>query len=334
MYGEIWVYLETAKEEILKVSLESLGAGRKLAETAGKPLCAVLSGSRVGLLAGEPARYGADKVYLVENNEISEYDIDSRLDILQQMVREYQPYLILFGTTPMSREIAPRLAARFQGGLVTECVELKLENERLTARRPLYGGKAQATVEIQPCSLRILTVASGVFEIDKPVAGRTAEICKLNLNPQKSSRVEFLKYIPGDPATLSLTEAEIIIAVGKGLESSDRLPMIQELAGLLGATLGGTRVAVDLKWMNSERQIGMTGKTVSPRLFISCGISGQYPHTVGMDASENIIVINRDREAPMFKLASLGIVGSLEEIVPVLSRRIRELLSVRKEGVN
>jgi electron transfer flavoprotein alpha subunit len=196
------------------------------------------------------------------------------------------------------------------------------------------NGKAQAAVKIRRSDICIATISPGYADVREFPVKKPPEIRQLYYLKGEKPAVEFVEYIKGDPAAVSLNEAEIILAVGNGLGDPERLEIIRELAGLLGASLGATRVAVDHKWMPPERQIGITGLTVSPRLFISCGISGQYPHTVGMDSSETIIVINKDREAPMFKLATLGIVGTLEEIVPALSAHLKSLLESSKERIS
>jgi electron transfer flavoprotein alpha subunit len=188
-------------------------------------------------------------------------------------------------------------------------------------------GKAHATIACSTSSLCIATACAGAFDIQKSKRDIDCEIIRLSYSCLEKPAVQFLEYIKGDPATISLKEADAIIAIGRGLENAENMYIIEELAGLLGASIGGTRTAVDFKWLPLERQIGITGETVSPRLFISCGISGQYPHTVGMDTSETIIVINKERDAPIFKLADLGIIGPMEKIIPVLSRHIKSAIT-------
>lgn len=333
MPEEIWVFLEIERDEIRKVSLETLCGGRRMADAAGLCLGALLMGSGAEALAAIPGQYGADKVYLADRPELSGHDIDTLVSLLQRLAREEQPGMIFFGATPLSRELAPRLAVRLKAGLLTECMDLKIEKGQLTARRPVLNGKAQANVTCSLTGIRMATVCPGVFDIRKILPARSPEIHTVDFQVDESPRVEFIRFVKGDPSRISLNEAEVIIAVGRGLQDAGRLPLIEKLAELIGASLGGTRVAVDLKWIPPERQIGITGQVVSPRLFISCGISGQYPHTAGMDSAETIIVINNDREAPMFKLASLGILGSLEKIVPALIKRLEEALPQGRETV-
>jgi electron transfer flavoprotein alpha subunit len=330
MLNEIWVYLETESERIIKGSLEILSQARKLADNSGHSVTAIIAGEEIELFANLPGSYGADKVYLVSVEEPFHHDSDLQVNLLHSMIKEYKPALLLLAATPQGREIAPRLAARLNAALISDCVDLKLEKGEFVGRRSIMHGKAHATVSCDASSFCIATASPGVFDIQEAKRETICEIVRSSYTRSEKSKVQFLEYIKGDPATINLKEADAIVAIGRGLENAANMAMIQELAGLLGASIGGTRTAVDFKWLPLERQIGITGETVAPRLFISCGISGQYPHTVGMDASETIIVINKDRDASIFRLAGLGIVGPMEKIIPVLSRHIKSAM-VREE---
>lgn len=331
MSNEIWVFLETERDEIKKISLEILSQARKLADSSSRSVAAVIVDRGVNSLLDKPFRYGADKLYLVSGESIPQHDTDAHINQLQRMIQASNPALLLLGATSLGREMAARLAARLDAGLISDCVEIKLEQGQVTGRRPVLNGKAHTTVVCPASPLVIAAAPAGVFDVVESAPDKRGEIVLIKDAPGKPSKVEFLDYVKGDPAKISLKEAEILIAFGRGLEKAENIPLIEELAALLGASIGGTRAAVDMKWLTLERQIGITGLTVTPRLFISCGISGQYPHTVGMDASETIIVINKDREALMFKLASLGIVGPVEEIVPALSRAIKSAAAGKEQ---
>ena len=322
MLNEIWVFLETERDEIKKISLEMLSQARKIADSSGNSVSAIIAGLGIDSLSSVSFRYGADKLYMIGGESISQHDTDAHVNLLNTLVQASTPAILLLGATSLGKEIAPRLAARLNAGLISDCVDIKLEKGELVGRRPILNGKAHATIVCPVPPFCIVTAGAGVFDIHELRTNKQGDIISLTYLASEKSKVEFLEYVKGDPAKISLKEADIIIAIGRGMEKAENMRIIEELASLLGASMGGTRAAVDLKWLPLERQIGMTGLNVAPRLFISCGISGQYPHTVGMDTSETIIVINKDREAPMFKLAGLGIVGSLEEIVPVLSRSI------------
>jgi electron transfer flavoprotein alpha subunit len=328
---DIWVFLETEKVDLKKVSLETLTLGRRMADQNHSVLGALLTQNQESQIK-TAAQYGADRIYLPAGVDVSQPDRESILSWMENLFNANPPEIFLMGVTPLSRELAPRMAARFKFSLITECVDLKLEKGQLTGRRPVLNGKAHAAVSCRPGATQMATLAAAAGEAKKALPERFPEVSATARCRERPSRVEFLEYLKGDPAAISLNEAEVIIAVGKGLQDVRNLKLIEELAGLLGASLGGTRVAVDLKYIPPERQIGMTGQTVAPHLLISCGISGQYPHTVGMDSSETIIVINQDKGAPMFKLATLGLVGNLEEIVPAISNRIKSQLNLRREG--
>jgi electron transfer flavoprotein alpha subunit len=323
MTNEIWVYLETERGAIRKGSLEILSRAGKTAAAGGYTLTALVFSA-----GGEPppdiseVKNRAQKIYLV-SMATPHYNTERRIDQVNAMIKEYRPAMLFLAATPLSREMAPRLAARLDAPLISGCTDFKLEKDDFTGFRPMMRGKAQAAVVCRASSFFIATLCTGVFDIERPTGGDDCEIITLSPAFTRTQKVEFLQFIKGDPASISIKEADAVIAIGRGLEDAGRLPMVEELAGLLDASIGGTRTAVDLRWLALERQIGITGETVSPRLFISCGISGQYPHTVGMDNSETIIVINKDRDAPIFKLASLGIVGAMEDIIPALSRHIR-----------
>ena len=323
MSNEIWVFIETEREEIKKISLEMLSAARRLAGGAGLSVSAFMIDQGLEKLSESLFHHGADRVYLVGGETISPHDTDTHVNLMHTMIRESGPAMLLLGATSLGREMASRLAARLNIGLVSDCVDIKLENGQLVGHRPVLNGKAHTTVVCEASPFCIVTAGAGAFDIQEPEPNRQGENIPVTYLASEKSKVEFLEYIKGDPAKINLKEAEVIIAFGRGLEKAENMRFIEELAGLLGASIGGTRVAVDNKWLPLERQIGITGLTVAPRLFISCGISGQDPHTVGMDGSDMVIVINKDREAPMFKLASLGIIGSLEEVIPVLSRDIK-----------
>jgi len=328
----IWVFTEEERGELKKVSLEILSEGRKLADGLNEELCALLLGQGVEPLAGIPPRYGADKVYLMEHEFLPYHNVDSHVDLLTDLTKEFSPRIVLFGATSLGKELAPRVAARLKVGLVTECVDIKIDGERLlNVRKPVYGGKAHVTFACAPATPQMATIAPGAMDVKEPDDKREGEIIRLTPKPEgEPARVEFIEFVKGDPRAVSLTEAEMIVAIGRGLEKGENFHLIEEFADVLGASIGGSRVAVDMGWILLERQIGMTGKTVAPRLFISCGISGQYPHTVGMEASGTIVVLNKERNAPMFKLADMGILGDMNQVIPAMTKRIKELVAAQE----
>jgi electron transfer flavoprotein alpha subunit len=328
MLKEIWVYLEAETERtgIKKGSLEILTHARKMADTSGHSVTAVIISEKVDLVADTAVNHGANKLYIIPGDKSLLHDQDYQVNLLCSLIQESKPALLLFSATPLGKTIAPRLAARLNSGLMSDCVELKLENDEIIGRRSIMHGKAHAVIACNISAFCIATICTGAFDIKKSTHTGNPEIVRLAGSCSEKSRVQFLEHIQGDPATINLKEADTIIGIGRGLENAGNMSMVEELAGLLGASIGATRTAVDLKWLPLERQIGITGENVSPLLFISCGISGQYPHTVGMDASEIIIAINKDRDAPIFKLADLGVLGDMAKIIPALSKQIKNAI--------
>jgi electron transfer flavoprotein alpha subunit len=331
MPEEIWVYIETetGRTGIKKGSLEILSHARKMADQSSHTVAAMIMGPDDKTLTETASSHGAEKIYLVPVETPKLNDQDYLVNLFASLVKQHKPSLLLLTATLLSKAIAPRLAARLDAGLITDCVELKIENGELLGRRSILYGKAHAIITCKLSAFCIATASPGAFDVQKNTRANV-EIVLLSSSVTGKSRVEFLEHIKGDPSAINIKEADSIIAIGRGLEKAENMPLIRELAGLLGASIGGTRTAVDLKWLTLERQIGITGETVAPRLFISCGISGQYPHTVGMDTAETIIAINKDRDAPIFKLASLSIVGDISQIIPALSLQIKAV--IEREG--
>ncbi|MBI2832492.1 MAG: electron transfer flavoprotein subunit alpha/FixB family protein [Chloroflexi bacterium] len=328
----IWVFIESERDEIRKVSLETLCEARKLANGLNEELCALLLGDKVESLAELPPHYGADRVFLMQHESLSYHNVDAHLNVVANLVKENSPRILLFGSTPLAKELAPRLAAQLRVGLVTDAADVKIDaSGKLVVRKPVYGGKAHATFACAPATPQMASVAPGFMDVKPPDASRKGEVVKLALVAGGKTNVEFIEFIKGDPRTVAITEAEMIVAVGRGLEKKENLSLIEELADKLGASIGGSRVAVDNGWVPAERQVGMTGKTVAPRLYIACGISGQYPHTVGMERSGTVMVINTDRNAPMFKLADIGVLGDVSQVVPAISKRLSEVIAPPKE---
>lgn len=324
---EIWVFVEQKAGEIDRVSLQPMHEGCVLANKLGGDLHAVILGYHIEHLASILGHYGARKVYVVDNIILDQYNPDAYVSALVDLIIKYSPYIILIGSTSVGRDLAPRLAARMKASFVADCTALNInEGKYLTVTRPIFSGKLSATVMCTSDMLQIVTILSGSMEINEPDRSRQAEIVrwqpKLNL---EAVRTEIVNFIKADPRTMDLAEAEIIVAIGKGLSNAENLHLIQQLADILDSPVGGSREAVDAGWIPFERQIGLTGKTVLPKLIVSCGISGQYPYVVGIEDASIKIAINTDRNAPIFKFSDLGIIGDLREVIPVLIKEISEM---------
>lgn len=326
--GGVWVLAEQRAGQLQEVSLELVSEGRKLADKLGEQLCAVIAGSDIAELAQPLVHLGADKVWLVDSPLLASYCPELYTDALVQLMEANCPAIVLSGDTAIGQDLAPRLAARMKTGLVTECTALSLDQEGLVSQtKPSYGGKASSTVVCPKARPQMATVKPGIMDIGVPDPSRTAEVVRITPEFSGEFKTRVLDFIKADPKTVSITEAESIVAGGGGAGKVENWQLIEELAEALGASLAASRVAVDAGWVTSDRQIGQTGKTVSPRLYIGCGISGAIQHTMGMKDSKLIIAINKDRNAPIFKLADVKVVGDLLEIVPAITQQLHELAS-------
>jgi len=324
----VWVFIELKEGEIRDVSLELLSEGRKIAGKPGEGVCAVVVGGKIQKQQTDRlAHYGADRIYLVENP--LDYSAELYTEILVSLIRDQKPRIVLCGATATGKDLAPRVAARLKAGLGSDCTSLDLTEEGvLLQTKPAYGGRLSVEFALPETSPQIVTVRPGVMEMEKPNTSLKAEI--MPVAPQIGSvepRSRVVDFIRADPKTISLSEADIIVAGGGGAGDRENFRLIEELAEVLGGTVGASRVPVDEGWVPFDKQVGQTGKTVEPSLYIACGISGTIYHTMGMKDSKAIVAINKDRSAPIFKLADMGIVGDLMEIVPAIITLLREKLT-------
>jgi len=324
--GEVWVLAEQRGGLLQEVSLELVSEGRKLADKVGEQLGAVVVGSEVGELAQPLVHLGADKVWLLDSPSLAAYRPEFYTDALEHLILANQPAIILAGDTSIGQDLAPRLSARLKTGLVTECTALSVDEDGLvTVTKPSYGGKASSIVVCPEARPQMVTVKPGLMATGTPDTTRTAEVVKVTPQFSSEPKTEVVGFIKADPKTVSLTEAEIIVAGGSGTGSAENWRLIEELADALRASLAAARMPVGAGWVNSDRQVGQTGKTVSPRLYVACGISGAVQHTMGMKDSKLIIAINTDRNAPIFKLADVAVVGDLLDVIPAMVQQLREL---------
>ncbi len=329
----VWVFIELQEGEIRDVSLELLSEGRKIADRAGEEVCAVVIGSDIQEQTERLAHYGAGRVYVYESPLCQNYSAERYTQILVTLIREQKPKIVLFGATAIGKDLAPRVAARLKTGLGSDCTSLDLTEEGLLLQTKLaYGGRVSAVITCPRTSPQIVTVRPGVMEMGKPDTSLKAEV--IRVTPQVSGiepRSRVVDFIRADPKTISLSEADIIVAGGGGVGSLETFRLIEELAEVLGGIVGASRLPVDEGWVPFDKQIGQTGKTVEPSLYIACGISGTIYHTMGMKDSKAIVAINKDRNAPIFKLADMGIVADLREVVPAIISLLRERSTGAKE---
>jgi electron transfer flavoprotein alpha subunit len=326
-YRGVWVVAETAEGSLRSVSLELLGEGGRLAKTLGEELSAVLIGSEVTKLAKPLAAHGAEKIFLVEHELLKHYVTDIYTDILSSLIVRYKPSIVLIGATINGRDLAPRVAARLRIGLTADCTGLEIDGEsRLIQIRPAFGGNIMASI-ISQTRPQMATVRPRVMKTPKPDESREPQIerVEVNLNPV-ATRAKVLERVKQlSKASEKIEEAHIIVSCGKGIGRQEDLKLAYALAEALGGAVGSSRPLVDCGWLPHHQQVGQSGKTVSPRLYIALGISGSIQHRIGMQSSEMIIAVNKDPEAPIFSIADLGIVGDIFQIVPKLTEQLRGL---------
>ena len=338
--GEVWVFAEQEEGILSDVPKELLGKGRELADTLGVPLAAVLMGDAVEGLAAQLFEAGADKVHLVEDPALKVFRGKAYRHAFVELIKECSPQIVIFGATHMGRDLAPAVASALRCGLTADCTDLqigdytdkkcaceggepKVVKNVLLQIRPAFGGNIIATI-VNPYNWpQMATVREGVMKPLDPVAGRTGEIVRHGAKLEGVDiPVEVVEIIRRH-STVNLKGARIIVAGGAGVGSKENFKLLYELADAIGGAVGGSRAAVDLGYTEHERQIGQTGVTVRPALFISCGISGAVQHLAGMQDSAKIIAINTDKDAPIFKVAHYGIVGDLNVVIPKLIKAIK-----------
>ncbi len=327
----VWVFAEQRDGEVASVVYELLGEGRKLADKLGQELCAVLLGNGVADKAGSLFQHGADKVYLMEDESLADFQDQPYTDALTQLIEGYKPNILLLGATTVGRSLAPRVAARIKTGLTADCTGLDVDEEKglLLQTRPAFGGNIMATIVCPEKRPQMATVRPKVMKRADCEPERTGELIRENFASADQELVtKILEVVKGVGNKVNIQEADIIVAGGRGLGDAKNFELIQELADVLGGAVGASRAAVDDGWIDYAHQIGQTGKTVSPKLYIACGISGAVQHIAGIGSSDIIVAINKNPDAPIFNLATYSIVGDLFQVIPAL---ITEFKKVRGE---
>jgi len=329
-YKGVWVVAEHYKNRIHDAAFQLLGKGRELANILKVELTLVLLGHNFENNLEEFGNYGANKVIYVRSKILKNYYSDLYVKTLTELVQDNKPEIILIGATPTGRDFAPRVAKRLNAGLTADCTGLDIDSEtgNLLQTRPTFGGNIMATIRTPNSRPQMATVRPGIFKTpDKTKNKAEIEIIDYDYK-EKDSITKIVKIINRERTRVNLEDAEIIVSGGRGVGSKENFKIIEDLAEVLNAEVGGSRVTVELEWIEHDRQVGQTGKTVSPKLYIACGISGAIQHIVGMQSSDIIVAINRDPNAPIFKVAHYGIVGDLHKVIPVL---IEEIKKVRAE---
>jgi len=328
-YSGVWVFGEQFRGRIAPVVLELIGIGRRLADDRESELAVVVLGDKLETAAAELADYPVDKVYVYEAPELAQYDGERYSRVLSDVIRELKPEILLAGATTTGRSFMSRVAVQVYTGLTADCTGLAIGSDDglLYQTRPAYGGNVMATILCPYTRPQMATVRHKVFPTSpKRSNGSKAEIVRLNPKPQLfGSRSEILDFIEQVESTANIVEADVIVSGGRGIQDPANFAVIEELAKALGGAVGASRAAVDAGWIPYCHQVGQTGKTVCPKLYIACGISGAVQHQAGMSSSETIIAINKDPDAPIFQIADFGLVGDCLEIVPLLTKKIKAM---------
>ena len=324
--GAVWVLAEQQGGKIKGIAYELVSEGRRLANALQTELCAVCFGHQVEEIE-QLIAYGADKVYLVDDPALANQEEDLYTRELVDLIRQHRPDILLAGATSLGRSFIPRVAAILETGLTASCTSLEIdpESKLLLQTRPTYGGNLMATIICPEKRPQIATVRPHAFKRGKPDESRQGEVIRVDFDKESvTSRTKLLHLLKDLTERVKLEEADIIVCGGRGLGEAENFQMIAELAEVLDAALGSSRPPVDDEWIPYSHQVGQTGKTVSPKLYIACGISGAPQHLAGMQTSEIIVAINEDPKAPIFEVATYGIIGDLFKIVPMLTARLRE----------
>lgn len=326
---EIWVFAEQENGQLAGVVFELLSEGRKLAEKSGYTLCAVLLSASGASMHQELFNYGAKKIYNVEDPKLEIYQNDYFAKVMHTLIEAEKPEIVLYGASTIGRSLAPTVAVMGHAGLTADCTELDFDTEReiLLQTRPAFGGNIMATIICPDHRPQMSTVRSNVFKKEK-VEGAVGEVMDVTVDlsavPQRMKRIE---SVVEEVNTVDLKAADFIVSGGRGVGSPENFSKIQALAEMLGGAVGASRATVDAGWISHHHQVGQTGKTVCPLIYVACGISGAIQHLAGMQSADLIIAVNKDSEAPIFDVADYGLVGDLHEIVPEFTKQIAALRS-------
>jgi electron transfer flavoprotein alpha subunit len=328
-YKDVWIFVELHEQEIKKVSFELASKAREIADTLGERVGAVILGGKVKHLCDDIAAYGIDVIYTAENENLIQYNTSNYAGILTGLILKYKPNIVLFPATHLGRDLAPRVAAALEVGLTADCTGLSIKDGLLLQTRPAFGGNIMADIISPSARPQMATIRPNVMKVQSPDSTRKAEIISIpvDIDP-KAMRIIIKEIIKTtESGTKSLDEADIVISGGRGMDSAENFKILEDLAETINGVVGASRAAVDAGWRPRSDQVGQSGKTVSPKLYIACGISGKIQHQVGMKSSDTIIAINTDPEAPIFDIADCGIVGDLFEVVPILNDELKKNLS-------
>ena len=334
MSKDVYVIAEQRDGKIQKVGVELIGEATKLAASLGQQVVGVLLGSNVTDKAQELISYGADKVIVVDDPMLAKYATEPYAKAVTAVIKEFEPEIVLYGASSIGRDLAPRVSARVHTGLTADCTKLEINEETklLHMTRPAFGGNIMATIVCKNHRPQMATVRPGVMAALAKDTTRTGEVVNFKVDfVPADMNVEILEEVKETKKTVDITDAKILVSGGRGIGSADFISTLQEAADVLGGVVTGSRPVIEAGWLSKERQVGQTGKTVRPNLYLACGISGAIQHVAGMESSEVVISINKDDNAAIFSVSDLGVVGDVKVILPKL---IEALKKVKEEKMN
>ncbi len=334
-YQGVFVFIQQVDGKVAGVSHELLGKAGELARKLETEVTAVLVGSGVSGLCADLASYGADRIVLVDDPDLRLYSTKPYAYVLCSVIEKYKPAVVLYGATAIGRDLAPRVAARVRTGLTADCTKLDIADDgtkNLRMTRPAFGGNIMATIVCPEYRPQMATVRPGVMQKIKPVADAKAKVEKLDLAiPESEKDVQILDVVKKESHKMDIQDAKILVSGGRGMGRPENFKLLQGLADALGGTVSSSRAAVDAGWVEKDLQVGQTGKTVRPNLYIACGISGAIQHLAGMEESDVILAINKDETAPIFEVADYGVAGDALKIVPLFTEEVKKAIAARNK---
>jgi electron transfer flavoprotein alpha subunit len=333
-YKGVYVFIQQVDGKVAGVSHELLGKSKELAKKMETEVTAVLLGSGVSGLCADLASYGADKVVLVDNPDLELYSTKPYAYAMCGVIEKYKPAVVLYGATAIGRDLAPRVAARVRTGLTADCTKLDVADDgtkNLQMTRPAFGGNIMATIVCPDYRPQMATVRPGVMQKIKPIENASVPVDRFAVEiPASEKDVQILDVVKKESHKMDIQDAKILVSGGRGMGRPENFKLLQDLADAIGGTVSSSRAAVDAGWVEKDIQVGQTGKTVRPNLYVACGISGAIQHLAGMEESDVILAINKDETAPIFEVADYGVVGDALKILPLFTEEVKKAMAARK----
>ncbi|MGI6160548.1 MAG: electron transfer flavoprotein subunit alpha/FixB family protein [Christensenellales bacterium] len=334
-YKGVFVFAQQEDNKLTSVSLELVGKAAELAKSLDTKVTAVVLGHKIGDMANRLARYGADRVILADAPQLEVYMTEPYTCVLTDIISAEKPEIVLYGATAIGRDLAPRVSARVHTGLTADCTGLEIDpdTKNLRMTRPAFGGNIMATIICPEHRPQMATVRPGVMKRLSPSEDAVAEVINFDVSLKDDAmNVEILEVIKKVSNRMDIQDANILVSGGRGMGGPENFHLLEELAEALGGTVSSSRACVDAGWVEKDRQVGQTGKTVRPNLYIACGISGAIQHLAGMEESEVIIAINKDDSAPIFDVADFGVVGDVLKVLPAFTEQVKKAIAERSAG--